>query len=133
MLLLEAGEGNDGLAHMVPGQRGTFWCSDAADKLNYRYKSVPEAELGGREIQIDRGRGLGGSTAINILGWDYSSREEMDEWARQVGDETWSWAKTREVFKHVRVQCSRLVWRNWTFTPWVCKTNPSLIGRNTAR
>ncbi|PKK48999.1 hypothetical protein CI102_6023 [Trichoderma harzianum] len=101
VLLLEAGEGSDGLAHMVPGQRGTFWCSDAADKLNYRYKSVPEAELGGREIQIDRGRGLGGSTAINILGWDYSSREEMDEWARQVGDVTWSWAKTKEVFKQV--------------------------------
>ncbi|KAM6481429.1 GMC oxidoreductase [Trichoderma sp. SZMC 28011] len=101
VLILEAGEENDGLANMAPGQRGTFWCSDAADKLNYRYKSVPEAELGGREIQIDRGRGLGGSTAINILGWDYSSREEMDEWARQVGDETWSWAKTKEVFKQV--------------------------------
>lgn len=69
--------------------------------MNYRYKSVPEPELGGREIQLDRGRGLGGSTAINISVWDYSSREEMDEWARQTGDETWSWERTREVFKQV--------------------------------
>ncbi|KAL7916227.1 GMC oxidoreductase [Trichoderma velutinum] len=101
VLLLEAGGENNGLAHRVPGQRGTFWNSDGATKVNYRYKSVPEAELGGRELLIDRGRGLGGSTAINILGWDFSSREEMDEWARQTGDETWSWAKTREVFKKV--------------------------------
>ncbi|KAL7947742.1 GMC oxidoreductase [Trichoderma barbatum] len=101
VLLLEAGEDNNGLAHRVPGQRIGFPTSDAATKMNYKYQSVPQAELGGRVIQLDRGRGFGGSTAINMLIWDFSSPEEMDEWARQTGDDTWSWAKTREVFKKV--------------------------------
>ena len=99
VLLLEAGGENNGLTHSVPGQRDTFWNSENATKMNYGYRSVPEAELGGREVPVDRGRGVGGSTAIFILGWDYSSCEEMDEWARLTGDETWDWEKTREVFK----------------------------------
>ncbi|UKZ74119.1 hypothetical protein TrVFT333_001778 [Trichoderma virens FT-333] len=75
VLLLEAGVENNGLAHTVPGQRMTFWNSDGTTLMNYRYKSTPEPELSGREILVDRGRGLGGSTAINVLGWDFSSRE----------------------------------------------------------
>jgi choline dehydrogenase-like flavoprotein len=92
VLLLEAGELNAELTHRVAaGARYTFWNTDDGSKYNYRYKSVPEPELAGRELVYDRGHGLGGSTSINIGLWDYGRKEEMEEWGRLVDDDAWTW------------------------------------------
>ncbi|KAJ5612027.1 GMC oxidoreductase [Penicillium lagena] len=91
VLLLEAGELNVELTHRVAGARYTFWNTEDGAKYNYRYKSVPEPELARRELVYDRGHGLGGSTSINIGLWDYGRKEEMEEWARLVDDDAWTW------------------------------------------
>ncbi|MFI4996171.1 MAG: GMC family oxidoreductase N-terminal domain-containing protein, partial [Hyphomicrobiales bacterium] len=37
------------------------------DRYNWRYESEPEPHLGGRRMHCPRGKGLGGSSAINGL------------------------------------------------------------------
>jgi choline dehydrogenase-like flavoprotein len=84
--LVEAGGENSELTNRIPGERFDFFAKNGA-ALDYGYKTVPQKELGGREILYARGKGLGGSTATNICFWDYGSKEELDEWARLVSDD----------------------------------------------
>jgi choline dehydrogenase-like flavoprotein len=59
--------------------------------LDYGYKCIPQPQLDGREIQCPRGRGLGGSSAINFCCWLIGHREDFNQWAEIVGDDAWSW------------------------------------------
>ena len=68
---------------------------------NWGYKTVPQPELDGRTIGYDRGRGLGGSTAINFCVFTRGPRADYDEWAHRVGDDAWSWERVLAVFKKV--------------------------------
>lgn len=60
-------------------------------ELNWSYKSIPQAQLDGREIACARGRGLGGSSAINFAAWLIGDREDFNEWAEKVDDPAWKW------------------------------------------
>lgn len=53
----------------------------------------------GQQIDYSRGRGLGGSTAINFSCWIVGADEDFNEWAKKVGDETWKWANVKERLK----------------------------------
>lgn len=88
MLLLEAGGSNtdDSLRH--PDLRfGAFM----NPKLNWGFKSTPQPQLDGREIVCPCGRGLGGSSAINFSCWLLGHREDFNQWADVVGDDSWKW------------------------------------------
>lgn len=91
----------DTMDHRVAGARFTFYTTDEAAKVNYRYKTEPLPTLNNRELVYDRGRGLGGSTNINIGVWDYGRKEELDEWARLVDDDSWSWNNVQATMKKV--------------------------------
>jgi choline dehydrogenase-like flavoprotein len=69
-------------------------------KANWKYKTVPQF---GREIDYSRGKGLGGSTAINFCGWLVGPRDDWDEFAEIVGDGAFGWESARECLK--RVEC----------------------------
>ena len=51
--------------------------------------------LHAQEIDYSRGRGLGGSTAINFCGWVVGPRDDYEEWARLVDDESFRWQNAR--------------------------------------
>lgn len=86
MLLLEAGGSNRDLADLSAEER--FKVAFKPDSpLNWGYK----VEDNGREIDYSRGRGLGGSTAINFCGWVTGPSADYDEWARQVDDPAFNW------------------------------------------
>ncbi|TDZ36898.1 alcohol dehydrogenase [Colletotrichum spinosum] len=57
--------------------------------LSYDYVSTPQEHACNRQILQIRGRGLGGSSAINFQVWSLGAREEFDAWAEIAGDETW--------------------------------------------
>ncbi|KAI0482559.1 glucose-methanol-choline oxidoreductase-like protein [Xylariaceae sp. FL0804] len=57
----------------------------AAAGNNWGYRTVPQARAGGRSVDYARGRGLGGSTAINFCGWTAAADDDYDEWARALG------------------------------------------------
>ncbi|TEA11060.1 alcohol dehydrogenase [Colletotrichum sidae] len=57
--------------------------------LSYDYVSTPQEHACNRQIPQIRGRGLGGSSAVNFQVWSLGAREEFDAWAEIAGDETW--------------------------------------------
>ena len=63
MLLLEAGSDNGDISYRVPADR--FKTFQEAT-MNWGYKTVPQNHLKGQQIDYSRGKGLGGSTAINF-------------------------------------------------------------------
>ncbi|KAF7593209.1 hypothetical protein BBP40_011839 [Aspergillus hancockii] len=98
VLLLEAGKRNDTEGHMVDGQR---WISLQQPGLNWGYQTVPQEHCNGRQIDYSRGRGLGGSTAINFGLWTVGSQADYDRWADLVGDSRFNWAHMHARFKNL--------------------------------
>lgn len=96
MLLLEAGGNNNDKSLRVDGQR---WITLQNKDLNWGYKTTPQAHLNDRQIDYSRGRGLGGSSAINFGVYTVGARDDYDEWARLVNDDAFSWDRMQARFK----------------------------------
>lgn len=103
MLLLEAGGTNIDPDHQTYGER--HWTLATAPGYNWGYKTVPQVQLD-REIDQSRGKGLGGSSAINFCVYTRGPRADYDHWAEQVGDDTWCWESVQERFKEVNAYSS---------------------------
>ncbi|KAF2239556.1 GMC oxidoreductase [Viridothelium virens] len=69
--------------------------------MNWAYKTTPQSQLNSREIDYSRGKGLGGSSAINFAVWTLGPKHDYDEWARQVGDPAFNWPNTRRRFDDI--------------------------------
>jgi choline dehydrogenase-like flavoprotein len=69
--------------------------------MNWGYKTTPQADCGGRELDYSRGRGLGGSSAINFGVFSIGARDDYEEWARIVGDDAFRWAPVQERLKRL--------------------------------
>ncbi|KAJ5618500.1 hypothetical protein N7528_006611 [Penicillium herquei] len=83
VLLLEAGGKNDDETKRVDGKRWTTFMEPA---MNWGYKTVPQDECGGRELDYSRGKGLGGSSAINFGVYTVGAKDDYDTWGEKVGD-----------------------------------------------
>ena len=44
-----------------------------------------------RRLRWNRGRLLGGTSALNFMTWNRPAREDLDGWARALGNEGWGW------------------------------------------
>lgn len=94
VLLIEAGGSmNDFWVNTPAGMAKLF----ASEKLNWRFKTQPVPTLGGRQIQWDRGKGLGGSSAINGMAYMRGQPEDYDAWAR-AGNPGWGWDEVLPYF-----------------------------------
>ncbi len=96
VLLLEAGGKDDWIWIHIPvgylyciGNPRTDWC----------YRTESEPGLGGRSILYARGRVLGGCSSINAMIYMRGQSGDYDEWARLVGDSSWSWEHVLPLFK----------------------------------
>ena len=65
---------------------------------NYRYDTVPQAGLNGRTGYQPRGRGLGGSSAINAMLYVRGNRWDYDNWAA-LGCDGWAYDDVLPFFK----------------------------------
>ncbi|KAJ7629918.1 alcohol oxidase [Mycena rosella] len=89
VLVLEAGGANDGVLNVeVP-----FFCTRAAPNTaqDWNYTTTPQSGLNNRSISYARGFGLGGSSAVNYMGYTRGSKEDYDRFAEVTGDQGWSW------------------------------------------
>ena len=91
--LLEAGGRNDSLLVKTPG-----FMPFLRNASNYRYETVPQKGLNGRSGYQPRGRGLGGSSAINAMLYIRGNPWDYDNWAA-MGCTGWSWDEVLPVFK----------------------------------
>jgi len=97
VLLIEAGGAETDPDVAIP-QRWPFL---AGGRHDWQYRSVDQAGLGGRSIAQPRGRGLGGSSLINAMGFQRGSRAVFDDWGRITGDAGWSWQGLLPFFRRL--------------------------------
>ncbi len=87
VLLVEAGGGNDSVfidmpaALSIPMNRRRY---------NWGYVSEPEPGMDGRVLHCPRGRGLGGSSAINGMVYVRGHARDFDRW-HDMGAAGWRW------------------------------------------
>ncbi|KAH8888395.1 alcohol oxidase [Thozetella sp. PMI_491] len=87
ILVLEAGQAAlDELRINVPGLRG----STLGSVYDWNFTSIPQENLAGRVIDVNRGKVLGGSSALNYLCYNRAAAAEYDAWG-QLGNEGWGW------------------------------------------
>ncbi|KXH42624.1 GMC oxidoreductase [Colletotrichum simmondsii] len=87
ILLLEAGPSAlDELRINVPGLRGSI----LGTEYDWNFTSVGQSALGGRQIPVNRGKVLGGSSAMNYLCYDRAAAAEYEAWG-EMGSEGWTW------------------------------------------
>lgn len=67
-------------------------------RTNYGYLTTPQPGLAGRRGYQPRGRGLGGSSAINAMIYTRGHPLDYDEWAR-LGCTGWSWSDVLPYFR----------------------------------
>ncbi len=91
--LLEAGGTNDTIRIKTPG-----FMPFIPDASNYRFETVPQLGLNGRVGYQPRGRGLGGSSAINAMLYIRGNAYDYDHWA-DLGCPGWSHADVLPFFK----------------------------------
>jgi choline dehydrogenase len=68
-----------------------------APEVNWGYETEPEPQLGGRRIELPRGKVLGGSSAINGMGYKRGHPRDFDQW-RQMGLDGWGYADVLPYF-----------------------------------
>lgn len=95
VIVLEAGGWDrDPLIH-IP----LAWGKIFQDRLHdWMYWSEPEPNMDGRSIECARGKVIGGSSSINVMGYVRGNRGDYDRWANS-GLTQWSYAHALPYFK----------------------------------
>ena len=93
--LLEAGGTDDNWVVTTPG---AMILMIAGKVNNWAFNTVPQAGLQGRIGYQPRGKGLGGSSAINAMVYTRGHRRDYDHWA-SLGNAGWSYADVLPYFK----------------------------------
>jgi len=91
--LIEAGGHNNTMWVKTPG-----FMPFIPEASNYRYETVPQKGLKGRTGYQPRGRGLGGSSAINAMVYIRGNRWDYDNWAAE-GCTGWAYDDVLPYFK----------------------------------
>ena len=98
VLLVEAGGKNESKAVRADAER---WLHRMVPGMNWGYQTAPVKGFDGKVIAYDRGKGLGGSSAINFSVWTLGPKDDYDEVARLVDDEEWSWKNVQQRYKRI--------------------------------
>lgn len=117
VLLLEAGPEQD--AVLVAGEEpvggiesGLYAASffDALDVPNRTWPDLVASRVKGRPAKpYLRGRGLGGSSAINAMVGLWGEVDDYDAWERDFGCEGWSWRSVEPYFRRIEVPLTKAV------------------------
>ncbi len=96
LLLEHGGDDRSWIIQMPAGLRSAF---KPTSKYNYWFKTTPQANLNGREIDQPRGKTLGGSSSINGMTFLRGNPRDYDDWAEVEGCAGWSHADCLPYFK----------------------------------
>jgi len=73
-------------------------------KFNWKYDSIKQASQQNREIFCPRGKGLGGSSAVNAMLYIRGNDADYDRWAQEEGAPGWSFKEILPFFKRSQHQ-----------------------------
>ncbi|KAF7329454.1 Alcohol oxidase [Mycena kentingensis (nom. inval.)] len=95
--VLEAGFNAEGLQEVfVPGLIGS---GISFTTLDWNYATVPQRHLNNRVLNVNAGKGLGGSTLINSMIFPRAEKEQYDAWGQLNSDPSWTWTSLLPFFK----------------------------------
>ena len=97
VLLLETGvEGQHSPAVTVPCRAFGLWRSE----LDWGVRSTAQSSLlpRGRRMELEQGRTLGGSTALNYTVWARGQRGDFEAWVDEHGCAGWGWGEMEPCF-----------------------------------
>lgn len=97
VLLLEAGGSDSWPSLRVPIGYGRSFFNP---RVNWMYRTEPEAALDGRQGYWPRGRVLGGSSTINAMVYMRGLPRDFDDW-RDAGNPGWGWADVLPAFRAI--------------------------------
>ncbi|EMD35377.1 hypothetical protein CERSUDRAFT_116159 [Gelatoporia subvermispora B] len=88
--LLEAGAAHfdDPLISSPEGFLGQLYNPE----YDWQFTTVPQRKLDGRTLPWNRGKGLGGSSGMNVLIWTRPQKEDFDA-IEELGNPGWNWEK----------------------------------------
>ncbi|KAF5019105.1 hypothetical protein F66182_8901 [Fusarium sp. NRRL 66182] len=87
ILLIEAGPAAwDEPRINIPGFRGTT----LGTKYDWNFTTVPQPGANNRVLPVNRGKVLGGSSALNLMTYDRAAAAEYDSW-EALGNPGWNW------------------------------------------
>ncbi|KAF5637820.1 choline dehydrogenase mitochondrial [Fusarium sp. NRRL 52700] len=87
ILLIEAGPAVDNEPKInIPGMKGTT----LGTKYDWNFTTVPQTGANNRVWSINRGKVLGGSSALNLMTYDRAAAAEYDAW-EALGNPGWNW------------------------------------------
>ncbi|KDQ55045.1 GMC oxidoreductase [Jaapia argillacea MUCL 33604] len=96
VLVLEAGGANLNDPDLLrPASYGIHFGNA---KYDWNFKTDPQLHCDGNQFIWPRGKGLGGSSAINFLNWTMPPSDEIDDWER-LGNPGWNWVNHRRYIK----------------------------------
>jgi choline dehydrogenase len=96
VLILEAGPmDNKLLIHIPAGVYSVY----KDPSINWNYESEPETALEQRNIDLPRGKVLGGSSSINSMVYMRGHPNDYDRWASEFGLDKWTYAQCLPYFK----------------------------------
>ncbi len=96
VLLLEAGKRDNYPWVHIPV--GYLYCV-GNPRTDWLYQTEPEPGLNGRSLRYPRGKTLGGCSSIKGMIYMRGQARDYDGWARETGDDAWSWAEALPDFK----------------------------------
>lgn len=97
VLLLEAGPPSDRFWVRTPAGMAKLYFHE---RLNWNYFTEPMPPLNGRRMYWPRGKGLGGSSAINGMVYIRGHRNDFDTW-RDLGNPGWGFDDVLPYFKRM--------------------------------
>lgn len=97
--LLEAGGKNNSLLVRMPAGVGNLIKAKGAS--NWGFETVPQQFMNNRRLYQPRGRGWGGSSAINGMVYIRGHARDYDQW-RQMGLNGWGYADVLPYFKRAQ-------------------------------
>lgn len=102
VLLLEAGDDDASLAISTPA--AAFDLQQAPE--DWQLKTTPQKHMGGRTINLPRGKMLGGCSGSNCMVFVRGHPDNFDSWARR-GCDGWSYEEVLPYFKRLE-DCSSI-------------------------
>ncbi|MET0678894.1 MAG: GMC family oxidoreductase N-terminal domain-containing protein, partial [Bradyrhizobium sp.] len=97
VLLLEAG-GTDDLPQIHDAAR---WLEIRNSAEDWAFKTRPNPHLNGRSMPWAMGKVLGGSSSINAMAWARGHKNDWDDYARQTGDDGWSYPNVLAIYRAI--------------------------------
>jgi len=96
VLVVEAGPMDNKLMIHIPAGVHSVYRDPA---INWNYQSEQEPDLALRQVELPRGRVVGGSSSINSMVYMRGHPLDYDRWSNELGLEGWSYADCLPYFR----------------------------------